>query len=186
MKKSISVLGAILFLLLIMSTASAGKFGIGGFAGVNFPIAQQDVGNGTVFGAKGRIMVLPFLGVEPNFVFSKYGDKDIKDDEGNLLGTRKGGDITSFGLDAVMGTFSGFSKMRFYGILGLNSNMVKREKIPDQTRLGVSIGTGAEFLPIDMVGIEVRARVHSISLKGGGGRDNLELTGGLNYYFGPK
>jgi hypothetical protein len=37
-----------------------------------------------------------------------------------------------------------------------------------------------------MLGIEVRARVHSISLKGGGGRDNLELTGGLNYYFGPK
>jgi hypothetical protein len=186
MKKSIPVFSAILFLLIIVSTASAAKFSIGGFAGLNIPIAQKDVGNGTVFGVKGRAIVLPFLGVEPNFVFSKYGDKDIKDDDGNLLGTRKGGDITSFGLDAVIGTFSGFSKMRFYGILGLNSNKVKREKIPDQTRLGLSMGAGIEFLPIDMLGIEVRARVHSISLKGGGGRDNLELTGGLNYYFGPK
>jgi hypothetical protein len=34
------------------------------------------------------------------------------------------------------------------------------------------------------LGIEVRARYHGISLEGGGGRNNLELSGGLNYYFG--
>ena len=175
---------AVLLLFCLTSAASAAKFSIGAFGGMNMPIIQEDVGNGSVFGIKGRMMVMPFLGLEPNFVMSKYGDKDI-----DVLGqpmTRNGGDITSFGLDAVLGTFGGFSKVRFYGLVGLNSNSMKRDGIPNQTRLGVSIGTGVEFMAMDVLSIEVRARVHSISLEGGGGRDNVELTGGLNYYFGPK
>jgi len=184
MKKIVCLSMMALFLVGASSVASAGKFSIGGFAGLNIPIAQEDMGNGTLFGAKGRILLLPFLGVEPNFVFSKYGDKDH-----DILGgaqTREGGDITSFGVDAVIGTFSGFSKARFYGILGINSNTFKWEPFEDQTRLGLSFGTGIEFLPSDIFSIEVRARVHTISLEGGGGRNNLELTAGLNYYFGPE
>ncbi len=184
MKKIVCLSLVVLFLMGISSVAYAGKFSLGGFVGLNIPIAQEDMGNGILYGAKGRILLLPFLGVDPNFVFSQYGDK-----EHNVRGkteTREGGDITSFGADLVFGTFSGFSKVRFYGLLGINSNTLKREKIPDQTRLGLSFGTGIEFLPTDVFSIEVRARVHTISLDGGGGRDNLELTAGLNYYFGPE
>lgn len=184
MKKIACLSMMVLFLFGASSVASAGKFSIGAFAGLNIPIAQEDMGNGTLFGAKGRIVLLSFLGVEPNFVFSKYGDKDH-----DILGgtqTREGGDITSIGVDAVIGTFSGFSKVRFYGILGINSNTFKWEPFEDQTRLGLSFGTGIEFLPSDIFSIEVRARVHAISLEGGGGRNNLELTAGLNYYFGPE
>lgn len=156
----------VLVLLGISSVASANKFSIGAFAGMNIPLVQKDVGNGTAFGAKGRIMVLPFLGVEPNFVISKDGDKDH--DVGGVTMTRKGIDFTSFGLDAVFGTFSGFSKAHFYGIFGLNTNTFKRDGIPDQTRLGLAIGTGFEYLPADILGVEVRVRVHNISLKGEG------------------
>ena len=175
---------AVLLLFCLTSAVSAAKFSLGAFGGVNIPILQEDVSNGTVFGVKGRVMVMPFLGLEPNFVMSKYGDKDF--DVLDQTMTRKGGDINSFGLDAVLGTFGGFSKARFYGLVGLNSNSMKRDGIPNQTRLGISIGTGMEFMAMDVLSIEVRARVHSISLEGGGGRDNVELTGGLNYYFGPK
>ncbi len=183
--RKITYLGmAVLLLFCLTSAVSAAKFSIGAFGGMNIPIIQEDVGNGTVFGVKGRVMVMPFLGLEPNFVMSKYGDKDIDVLEQPM--TRKGGDINSFGLDAVLGTFGGFSKVHFYGMAGVNTNSMKRDGIPDQTRLGVSIGTGVEFMAMDMLSIEVRARVHSISLEGGGGRDNVELTGGLNYYFGPK
>jgi hypothetical protein len=184
--KRIICLTLMLSLLVGASSACAGgKFSLGAFAGLNMPLAQEDMGNGTLYGAKARIVLLPFLGVEPNLVFSKYGDKDVKDEDGNLLGTRKGGDVTSFGLDAVVGNFSGFSSARFYGLVGVNSNTSKREALPDQTRLGLALGAGIEFLPTDVFGIEVRARLHSISLEGGGGRNNLEITGGLNYYFGP-
>lgn len=182
--KKILCLSILMVLLGGVSVASAaGKFSVGGFAGLNIPVGQEDVGNGTLFGAKGRIILLPFLGVEPNFVFSKYGDKDH--DVGGLTMTRSGGDVTSFGVDAVIGTFSGFSQARFYGLVGINSNTFKRDGLPDQTRMGVSFGTGIEFLPADVFGIEVRARIHSISLEGGGGRNNLELSAGLNYHFGP-
>jgi len=186
MKRTVCLSLMALFLIGTASVASAGKFSIGGFAGLNIPIGQEDMGNGTLFGAKGRILLLPFLGVEPNFVFSQYGDKDHTNPMSGETMTREGGDITSFGVDAVIGTFSGFSKARFYGILGINSNTLKWEPHPDQTRLGLSFGAGIEFLPTDVFGIEVRARVHSISLEGGGGRNNLELTAGLNYYFGPE
>ena len=179
MKKSISVLGAILFFLMMVSLASAGRFGIGGFAGVNIPLAQEDVKSGILYGAKGRIQLLPVLGVEPNFVFSKYGDKDFDN-----VGTREGGTITSFGADLVLGNPLGFSRGRFYALLGANSNILKRKGMEDQTQFGLSFGAGLEFLPTEILGIEVRARLHGISLEGGGGRNNLELSGGLNYYFG--
>ncbi|NIM97089.1 MAG: outer membrane beta-barrel protein [candidate division Zixibacteria bacterium] len=166
------------------SIAAAGKFSIGGFVGLNIPVGQQDVGNGTLFGAKGRIVLLPFLGIEPNFVFSEYGDKEH--DVDGVTMTRKGGEMTSFGADAVVGTLSGFSQARFYGLVGVNSNTTKREGLADQTGLGVAFGAGIEFLPSNMFSLEVRARIHGIRLEGGGARNNLELSAGLNYYFGPK
>ncbi len=184
MKKTVCLSMIVFFLIGASPVLSAGRFSIGGFAGLNIPISQEDKGSGILYGAKGRILLLPFLGVEPNFVFSEYGDKDH--DYDGVTDTRKGGDITSFGADLVFGTFSGFSKARFYGILGINSNTLKWEPFEDQTRLGLSFGTGIEFLPTDVFSIEVRARVHSISLEGEGGRNNLELTAGLNYYFGPE
>jgi hypothetical protein len=184
MRRIICLIIVALFLAGSSSVALAGKFSVGAFAGLNIPIGQQDKANGTLYGAKGRIILLPFLGVEPNLVFSKYGDKDHE--VGGQTMTREGGDITSFGADLAFGTFSGFSQVRFYGILGINSNTIKWEPSEDQTRLGLSFGAGVEFLPTDVFSIEARARVHSISLDGGGGRNNLELTAGLNYYFGPS
>jgi hypothetical protein len=179
MKKSIWVLGIILFLLIMVSSASATRFGIGGFAGMSIPLAQDDVKSGALYGAKGKIQLLPFLGLEPNFVYSKYGDKDFDD-----VGTREGGSITSFGADLVFGNPVGFSRGRFYGLLGANANTLKRKGMDDQTQFGLSFGTGFEFLPTENLGIEVRAKYHGISLEGGGGRNNLELSGGLNFYFG--
>ena len=179
MKKSISVFGAILFLLIMVSSASAARFGIGGFVGMNIPLAQEDVKSGILYGAKGRIPLLPVLGLEPNFVYSKYGDKELDN-----VGTREGGTITSFGADLVLGNPIGFSRGRFYGLLGVNANTLKRKGHSDQTQFGLSFGVGFEFLPTEVLGIEARARYHGISLEGGGGRNNLELSGGLNYYFG--
>jgi hypothetical protein len=181
MKKSIWVLGIILFLLIMVSSASATRFGIGGFAGMSIPLAQDDVKSGALYGAKGKIQLLPFLGLEPNFVYSK-GDKDF--DIGGQSMSRGDLTITSFGADLVFGNPVGFSRGRFYGLLGANANTLKRKGMDDQTQFGLSFGTGFEFLPTENLGIEVRAKYHGISLEGGGGRNNLELSGGLNFYFG--
>lgn len=183
MKKSISVLGVILVLLMLVSSASAAKFSLGGFAGLNLPLAQQDAKSGALFGAKGRILLLPLLGLEPNFSFAKYGGKDVEVRETTF--PREGGDITSFGADIVFGSLSAMGKMKIYGLAGMNYNTYKREGVPDESGLGLAFGTGFEYFTTEMLSLEFRAKYHAIKL-GDGGRVQLEFTGGLNYYFGSE
>jgi hypothetical protein len=181
MKKSISVLGMILVLLMMVSSASAAKFSIGGFAGLNLPLAQQDATSGALFGAKGRILLIPVLGLEPNFSFAKYGGKDIEVREKSY--TRDGGDITSFGADLLLGSLSAMGKTKIYGLVGINSNTYKREGMSNESGVGLAFGTGFEYFTTEMLSLEIRAKYHAIKV-GDGGRAHLELTGGLNYYFG--
>lgn len=184
MKKLNLVFGVILLLLMMVCSASAAKFSIGGFGGLNLPIAQNDASSGALFGAKGRILILPFMGVEPNFLFAKYGGKDVDDVRGKSF-AQEGGDITSFGVDLLLGSLSAIGNIKIYGLAGLNSNTYKREKLEDESGLGVAFGTGFEFLPQEMLSVEIRAKYHAIKV-GDGGKVHLEFSGGLNYYFGSE
>lgn len=183
MKKLISIFGVILFLLMIVSSASARKFSIGGFAGLNLPLAQQDAKSGALFGVKGRVPLLPFLALEPNFVFAKYAGKDVEVRDKSFA--QEGGDITSFGADLLIGSMSGMSKMKFYGLTGINSNTYKRTGFSNKTGLGWTLGTGFEFLATEILSLEIRARYHAIKVEEGG-KGQLEVSGGLNYYFGSE
>ena len=183
MKKMVFVIFTVLFLLSISSVATAGKFGIGAFGGANIPIAQQDEKAGALFGAKARIPLLPFLALEPNFTFAKFGGSDVDVREQSF--PIKGGDITSFGADLILGTFSSVSKMKFYGLVGINSNTFKREGFSKKTGVGLTLGPGFEFFATDILSVEARARYHAIKV-GDGGKSHLELTGGVNYYFGKE
>jgi opacity protein-like surface antigen len=183
MRKVICLIIVALFVASSSSVALAGKFSIGAFGGLNIPLAQDDAKSGALFGAKGRILLLPYLGIEPNFSFAKYGGKDIEVRDTSFTG--EGGDITSFGADLLLGSMSAMGKMKIYGLVGINSNTYKREKIPDESGLGLAFGTGVEFFPTEMVSLEFRAKYHPIKL-GEGGRVHLELSGGVNYYFGPE
>ncbi len=181
MKKIVCLSVMALFLIGASSVALAGKFSIGGFGGLNIPVAQDDAKSGALFGAKARILLLPFLGLEPNFSFAKYGGEDVEVRGKSYPG--EGGDITSFGADIVFGSMSGFSKMLFYGLAGINYNTYKREEVSDESGVGLAFGTGFEFFPTELLSLEIRAKYHSIKV-GDGGRPHLELSGGLNYYFG--
>jgi hypothetical protein len=183
MKKIVCLSMLALFIMGTSSIASAGKYSIGGFGGLNLPIAQDDAKSGVLFGVKGRILLLPFLGLEPNFTFAKYGGKDIEV-QGNSY-SREGGDITTFGADLLLGSLSAMGKTKFYGLVGINSNTYKREGVSDESGLGLSFGTGFEVFTTEMLSVEIRAKYHSIKL-GEGGRAHLEFSGGLNYYFGSE
>lgn len=183
MKKIICLSMLILLLMGTSSLAAEGKFSIGGFAGLNIPLVQDDAKTGALFGAKGRILLLPYLGIEPHFCYAKYAGKDVEVRDNSY--THEGGEITSFGADLVLGSVSGLGKTKFYGLVGINSNTYKREGISDESGLGLAFGTGLEFFAAEMVSLEVRAKYHPIKV-GDGGRVHLELSGGLNYYFGPE
>jgi hypothetical protein len=183
MKKKVCIALIVLFLLGISSVASAGKFSFGVFAGANIPIAQSDAKSGALFGAKGRVTLLPFLGLEPYFTNAEHGGKDIEVQETSF--SRKGGNTTSFGADIILGNLSSGGKIRIYGLFGINSNNYSTQAIPDKSGLGLVLGTGLEFFPAEFLSVETRAKYHPIKL-GDGGRVHLELSGGLNYYFGGK
>jgi hypothetical protein len=181
MKKTFCIGILVLLLFCLPSVVSAAKYSIGAFGGMNIPIAQDDTKPGALFGVKGRIPLLPFLAVEPNFLSAMFGGKDIEVQD--ISYARKGGDFTSFGVDVIVGTLSGMSKLKFYGLAGINTNTYKRKGSENKTGLGLTIGTGFEFFPTDMLSVEIRSRYHPIKI-GDGGRSHVEISGGLNYYFG--
>jgi opacity protein-like surface antigen len=181
MKRAFCLALAALFVVGVPSVALAGEYSIGGFAGLNIPVAQEDASSGALFGIKGRIMLLPFLGLEPNFTYAKYGGKDVEVREQTY--NREGGEITSFGADLLLGSLSGMGNTKFYGLVGVNSNNYTREGISDESGLGFALGTGLEFFPAEMISLEIRGKYHPINL-GEGGRVHVEISGGLNYYFG--
>jgi len=183
MKKIVGVSLMVLLFLSISSVASARKFSIGAFGGLNLPIAQGDTKSGALFGVKGRVNLLPFLALEPNYVRAQFAGKDLE--VGDRSFAREGGNFNSFGADLLFGTMSSLSKMKFYGLMGINSNSYSRQGIEDKTGLGLTLGTGFEFFPTEILSLEIRARYHAIKL-GDGGRSHVEISGGLNYYFGKE
>lgn len=181
MKKIVCLSVVLLLVVGMSSVASAGKYGIGVFGGANIPIVQKDEKADAVFGAKARIPLLPFLALEPNFSIAKFKGSDVEVREQNYA--LKGGDITSFGADLLVGTLSSMSKMKFYGLLGINSNTYHQEGFSKTTGFGMTLGPGFEFFVAEMLSLEVKARYHAIQV-GEGGKTHVELLGGLNYYFG--
>jgi len=185
MRKVICLIIAVLFVAGSSSgaIAQAGKFSVGAFGGFSIPLAQDDAKGGALFGAKGRILLLPYLGVEPYFAMAQIKGKDAEAREETF--TLGDGDITSFGADLVLGSISGLGKTKFYGLVGINSNSYKRERVPDESGLGFAFGGGVEFFATEMMSLEFRAKYHPIKI-GEGGRVHLDLSGGVNYYFGPE
>ncbi len=181
MKKTIYVGILVLLLFCLPSVVSAAKYSIGAFGGMNIPIAQDDTKSGALFGVKGRVPLLPFLAVEPNFLVADFKGKDLTVQDKSY--PRDGGSFTSFGADLILGTLSGMSKLKFYGLAGINTNTYKRKGMENKTGLGLTIGTGLEFFPSEILSVEIRSRYHPIKI-GDGGRVHVEISGGLNYYFG--
>ena len=87
----------------LMANAQAPKFGVGAFGGMNMPILQDDQGNGTVFGLKAKVKIIPIILLEPNISFGKWGDPDPVDGVVLVSGSK----ITSYGVDAVLGDSPG-------------------------------------------------------------------------------
>ena len=174
---------AILFVMGgIYTVAMASDISVGVIGGLNIPIAQDDAGNGSLFGAKLRIAAISFLAVEPVLTFMQQGDAaaEIGDEEFEL----DGGKSTALGVNLIIGPSGPPDRVGFYGIIGVASHAVKQEGTEDQNRLAMSLGPGMQIALRDKFALDIDARLHMISLDGGGARKNLGLSGGLVYYLG--
>lgn len=178
----------------MMSTSGyAFRFSVGGFGGLNLPVAQEDSKSGTVFGAKARIPLISSIAIEPNLLFAKNGDAEYAVEGGwNTTMTHEGGKYTSFGVDLVFGSIMGYKGFGAYGILGLSSSKFEKKGIPDLTKGTYWLGLGFEYGFTDQISLDIRGKAFIFPYKDDtnpnssdkGSRKNGLVTVGLNYYFG--
>jgi hypothetical protein len=165
--------------------AQAGILGIGitAYGGVNIPVEQADTESGTVFGLRVPVQAISLLRVEPWFGLAQGGDYTIPGNFGEA--TFPGGDVTTFGLNALLGTPMTAPGLSIAFVAGIGSHKVEFEDIDSDTRVGYNVGLdlgiGLGATPLALSG---RAEALIIPLDGGGSRKNTYLTAGLTYKFG--
>lgn len=192
MKLRIVVLILLLTFVMAAPMANAFRFSVGAFGGLNLPIAQEDTKSGTVMGLKARIPVTTFVAVEPNYTYLKNGEGEVKVETlGDITMKRDGGKFTTFGLDVVFGSVSGYKGFNAYGILGVASAKFAKDGLPDLTKGSLWLGVGFEYGVTDNISLDFRGKALIFPYKDDdykdgdtGSRKNGIITVGLNYYFG--
>ncbi|MBU8934884.1 MAG: porin family protein [candidate division Zixibacteria bacterium] len=173
----------ILTVFLLMPMAQAGQVGLGAgvSGGLEFPIAQQDQKQGSVFCLKARIGVMPIVTLEPGLSFTRYGDPEFDDFTSDLEGAK----VTGYILDATLGGSFGGTGVEPYGLFGIGYYNTSLEHFGDDKKnFGWSAGFGLEIGVAPRVGLDFRGRVAMISTDGGGTKKSGSVTGGINIYFG--
>ena len=181
MKRTSVIVLSFLLVAGFASEALGSKIGLGGFLGMNIPIAQEDAGSSSLFGFKARMELMPRLGVEAFFTKLNQGEASVEVWGREM--SMKGGSINSFGLNLILGSMSSETGSHFHLAGGIGSYSLSKEGVPDESRFGYNFGPGLE-IGLGKMSIEISVKTHIIPLDGGGSRKNIGISGGLNYYFG--
>ena len=173
-----SLLGALLLLALVSGTAGAVSVGLGAYGGMSIPVVQDDNGNGSVFGLRVPVHIVPVFTAEPYFSSTAGGDKTL--DAAGVSYTRSGIDNTAFGLNVLFQFGTG---VQFFPFAGLGSNHLKRDGL-DKTQTGYDFGMGVGFkLPLSGLSGDVRGALNVVKDPGTSeaSRKWAELTIGVSY-----
>jgi len=148
----------VLVLALTAGPASAVTIGGGAFGGLSIPIVQDDNGQGSVYGIRAPVGIVPLITVEPYASWTTGGDKDQT--VGTLNLTRSGIDLSSYGINALFTFGTGFQLFPFVGI---GSTSSERDGL-DQTSIQYNFGLGIGFSPFAIpLMIDVRGEYASVT-----------------------
>lgn len=185
MRKIVNLL--IVVLLPLAVTAEQPTLSIGGFAGLDIPIVQDDQGQGSVFGFKANWGALKLITIEPYISFTKFGEPDSPDGDPGLFDGYDGSKIASYGVNGILGGSSGKAGLYPYFLGGIGFFNMKRDiTSQDETDFGYNAGLGVEFGLSSGIAIDFRGSLHVIPIDGGGSKKSASITGGLNYFLGNK
>ncbi len=180
MRKAVLVM-TVLLLLCSSVSAQGVKFGVGAFGGMDYPVGQDDQTQGTIFGIRGKVKVLPIITLEPRLAFTSFGDAESEDFVLDLEGSK----VNAYGVDAVIGAPFGGQGFAMFGVLGAGFYNMKRDQtFEDFTNLGWSAGFGFAIGFTPMVSADARGMAHVIPFDEGGTAKSVSVTVGLNYFFG--
>lgn len=123
--------------------ARAASVGLGFFGGASVPIVQEDQDNGSVWGFRAPVKLVPLLAVEPYFSSAALGDKTVN--VGGFTATREGSEVKSFGVNAML-TMGG--PVRFYPFAGIGSAKYERTGQSESfTAYNLGLGFGVGIIP---------------------------------------
>lgn len=149
---------ALLALVLITGAAAAADIGIGAYGGVNIPVLNDLSKQGTDFGIRVPVKLIPLITVEPFFSSSSLGDAE--ETFGGISYTRDGGDLKAFGVNALF-TF-GSPAFQLLPFVGLGSYKLERSGAEDISDVGYSFGLGLGLSPIPKLGVNVRGELDMV------------------------
>jgi opacity protein-like surface antigen len=162
-------------LVALPGVALAGTIGLGAFGGITIPVVQDDAEQGSVFGLRAPVSLVPLLTVEP--YFAKSGLGDTKSTIAGIPYTLDGLDLQSFGAN-VMLTMGG--PISFYPFLGISSNSVKRGSGDSQSFTGYQGGLGLAMSPVPKLSVHLRGELQAI-VDGSTSRKFGNVTLGASY-----
>lgn len=166
-----------LTLVLLASTAGvAGAVGIGGgvYAGMSWPVVQEDVAQGSIYGLRVPVSLTPLFKVEPYYATGTLGDKE--EDIGGITYKREGFEETAYGLNLLLTTGG---PVTFYPFGGIGKTELKREGGNfEGTTYNVGLGLG--FAPMPKLSLDVRGEFQ-IVVDGDASRKFGNLTVGASY-----
>jgi hypothetical protein len=161
-------------LVMFAGTARAGSIGVGLFGGTSVPVLQDDQDNGTLYGVRAQVKLVPLFAVEPFFSTSALGDKTLN--VGTLSLTREGSDVTTYGLNAML-TLGG--PVSFYPYVGIGQAKFKRTA-QDESFTSYHMGLGLGLSPIPKFNFDLRGELQA-AVDGGVSRKMLNITLGASY-----
>jgi hypothetical protein len=156
------------------------KLGLGFFGGYGFPVVQNDVGSGAVFGGQLRADVVGPLGAELSY--TSFPESDVKFDAQIGQQTTKGWSQSVLALNILFrgGGITGFSG---YLTAGAGSYTMTKKHSDDLKRMGYNAGLGLEFRTVSGISLEFSGRAHAAPMPGGGAHKFATATAGINFYF---
>jgi hypothetical protein len=165
---------AIVATALLSGVARAASIGGGFFAGVAVPVVQEDQDNGSIWGLRAPVKLVPLLTVEPYFGMSTLGDKTV--DIGGFSTTREGSEISGFGLNAML-TMGG--PVRFYPFAGIGTAKYKRSG-QDESFTAYNLGLGLGLGVIPKLDVDLRGELQAATNEGTS-RKVVNVTLGASY-----
>lgn len=174
---------AVLAFALVAGVACAAPIGVGvgAFGGLSYPVLQDDVGNGSVYGVRVPVRVLPMITVEPYWLSATMDDGTQT--IGGVDYTRDGFDNKGYGANAILGHVGG-SGLHFYPFAGIGSHKLTRTGTPEIKETAYNFGLGFGISPTPKVSLQIRGEVNMIKT-GDTSRKFGNATVGLNYDLVP-
>jgi len=171
---------AALALALAAGVASASPIGVGvgAFGGLSYPVVQDDVGNGSVYGLRVPVRLLPMITVEPYWLSAKMDDGE--EVIGGITYTRDGFDNKGYGANAILGHVGGGGGFSFYPFVGIGSHKLTREGTAEIKETAYNFGLGFGISPTPKISLHVRGEMNMV-VTGDTSRKFANATVGLNY-----